>query len=232
MGRDRIVVRTIDRAAPASIAGLAQAGVATVHEAYGRRGLLDPGIRPIQSEAAVAGSAVTVRCVAGDNMMIHAAVEVVEPGDVLVIVTDRPSTHGMVGDLLATSLMTRGCSGVVIDAGVRDVSALRSMGFPVWARVIHAEGTVKETPGAVNVPIELGGVPIHPGDVVVADDDGVAIVARADAEAVLAAAQARFEKEATTRRRLEQGELGVDFYDLRIKLEDLGVRWVDRLDEN
>lgn len=231
MGRDRIVVRTIDRAAPASIAGLAQAGVATVHEAYGRRGLLDPGIRPIQSDAAVAGSAVTVRCAAGDNMMIHAAVEVVEPGDVLVIITDPPSTHGMVGDLLATSLKNRGCGGVVIDAGVRDVSALRSMGFPVWARVIHAQGTVKETPGAVNVPIELGGASVHPGDVVVADDDGVAIVARADAEAVLMAAQARIDKEATTRRRLEQGELGVDFYGLRTKLDELGVRWVDRLDE-
>lgn len=218
--------------AAGTIAGLAGAGVASVHEAYGRRGLLDPGIRPIQSDVAVAGSAVTVLCAAGDNMMVHAAVEVVEPGDMLVVVTSPPSTHGMVGDLIATSLVARGCRGLVIDAGVRDVAELRHMGFPVWARAVHAQGTVKETPGAVNIPIELGGMSINPGDVVVADDDGVAVVARADAEAVLEASRARIEKEAATRRRLEQGELGLDFYGLREKLEGLGVRWVDRPDES
>ena len=226
--KPNIVVRTIERADSKTIAGLEEAGVATVHEASGRGPLLDPGIRPIQADARVAGSAVTVCCSPGDNMMVHAAVEVVQPGDVLVVSPTAPSTHGMFGELLATSLMSRGCRGLVIDAGVRDVAELREMGFPVWTRAIHAMGTVKETPGSVNVPVSIAGVEVAPGDVVVADDDGVAVVRREDAPAVLRSSKERIEKEVETRTRLESGELGVDFYGLREKLEGLGVRWVDR----
>lgn len=231
MSREHVVVRVIDRPDPDIVSGLASAGVATVHEAAGRTGLLPPGIRPIQDGARIAGPAVTVSCPPGDNMMIHAAVEVVQPGDVLVVATTAPSTDGMFGDLLATSLAARGCVGLVIDAGVRDVADLREMGFPVWSRAVHAQGTVKETPGSVNVPVHFGGVPIGPGDVVVADDDGVAIVAQESAVSVLEAAVERLDKEEATRERLSRGELGLDFYGLRRKLEDLGVRWVDHLDE-
>lgn len=226
-----IVVRTIDRADPETIQGLREAGVATVHEASGRGPLLDPGIRPIQLGSRIAGSAVTVACAAGDNIMIHAAVEVVQPGDVLVVTTSAPSTHGMFGELLATSLMRRGCRGLVIDAGVRDVAELRQMGFPVWSRAIHALGTVKETPGSVNLPVTIGGIEIAPGDVVVADDDGVAIVGRVDARQVLDASLKRTEREVEVRDRLESGELGLDFYGLRDKLMKLGVEWVDRPSE-
>lgn len=226
-----MVVRTIDRADAGTIAGLGEAGVATAHEAAGRVGLVDPGIRPIQEGVGVAGSAVTVLCAAGDNMMIHAAVEMVEEGDVLVVATTSPSTNGMFGELLATSLRVRGCAGLVIDAGVRDVAVLRQMGFPVWARAIHSQGTVKETPGAVNIPITVGGARVVPGDVVVADDDGVMVVPRDTVTTVLDASRQRVAREEETRRRLQTGELGLDFYGLRGKLEDLGVRWVDGPDD-
>lgn len=226
-----VVMRSIERAEASVIAGLAEAGVATAHEASGRTGLLDPGITPIQSGAGIAGSAVTVLCPPDDNMMIHASVEVVTAGDVLVVATIGSSTHGMFGELLATSLTARGCSGLVIDAGVRDVGDLRRMGFPVWSRTIHAQGTVKETPGAVNVPITIGGTEIAPGDVIVADDDGVMVVRRLSAVEVLEACRQRLEREVETRDRLAEGELGVDIYGLRSKMEDLGVRWVDRSDD-
>jgi len=225
-------VRTIDRANAGTIVGLAEAGVATAHEASGRTGLLDPGIRPIQRGASIAGSAITVLCPAGDNMMIHAAVEVVGEGDVLVVTTIEPSSDGMFGELLATSLGARGCAGLVIDAGVRDVAALREMSFPVWSRTIHSQGTVKESAGSVNVPIEISGTPINPGDVVVADEDGVMIVPLENADAVLESCGERLAREQAMRQRLETGELGVDIYGLRGKLEDLGVRWVDRPDES
>ncbi|HET8739194.1 MAG TPA: 4-carboxy-4-hydroxy-2-oxoadipate aldolase/oxaloacetate decarboxylase [Acidimicrobiia bacterium] len=228
---DPVIVRKIERPAPDVVAGLAEAGVATVHEAMGRTGLTRPGIRPIQDGARVAGPAVTVLCPAGDNMMVHAAVEVVEPGDILVITTTSPSTDGMVGELLATSLVGRGCAGLVVDAGVRDVADLRQMGFPVWSAAIHAQGTVKETPGWVNVPVVCGGVEVVPGDVVVADDDGVVVVPGDRAEDVRQAAAARLAKERETRQRLEAGELGLDFYGLREKLEGLGVRWVGDLED-
>lgn len=228
---DPVIVRKIERPAPDVVAGLAEAGVATVHEAMGRTGLTRPGIRPIQDGARVAGPAVTVLCPAGDNMMVHAAVEVVEPGDILVITTTSPSTDGMVGELLATSLVGRGCAGLVVDAGVRDVADLRQMGFPVWSAAIHAQGTVKETPGWVNVPVVCGGVEVVPGDVVVADDDGVVVVPGDRAEDVRQAAAARLAKERETRQRLEAGELGLDFYGLREKLDGLGVRWVGDLED-
>lgn len=221
------VVRTIDRATTDVIAGLGDAGVATVHEASGRTGLMAPTMRPIQTGTRLAGSAITVLCAPGDNMMIHAAVEVVGPGDMLVVSTTSPSTDGMFGELLATSLRAHGCAGLVIDAGVRDVADLRDMGFPVWSTAVHAQGTVKETAGSVNIPIVCGGAAVTPGDVVVADDDGVMVVPREGAAQVLNAASERLVKEEETRGRLEAGELGLDFYGLRQRLEGLGTRWVD-----
>ena len=208
----------------ATIEGLGAAGVATVHEAMGRSGLLSTDIRPIQRGARIAGSAVTVICQAGDNLMVHAAIEVCHGGDVLVVTTASPSTDGMFGELLATSLQARGVVGLVIDAGVRDVHDLNEMGFPVWARAVSAHGTVKATAGSVNVPVVCAGTAINPGDVIVADDDGVVVVRRDDADAALAASEARMVKEAATRRALADGQLGVDLYGLRAKLRELGVR--------
>ena len=221
-----VVVRDIERADPATVDALAPIGTATVHEAIGRRGYLGPELRPIQQDGRVAGSAVTVLSHPGDNMMLHAAVEVCHPGDVLVVATTAPSTHGMFGDLLATSLMVRGVRGLVIDAAVRDTADLRAMGFPVWTRHVSCQGTVKATPGSVNVPITLGGNIILPGDVICADDDGVVKVSRAEADWALERSQARLAKEEDTRAILEAGELGLDFYGLRQKLIDLGVEWV------
>lgn len=222
-----VIVRRIERPSSEIVSGLREAGVATVHEAAGRTGLMDPGIRPIQDGTRIGGPAVTVLAPPGDNMMIHAAVEVIQPGDVLVVATTSPSTDGMFGELLATSLLQRGCAGLVIEAGVRDVSDLRQMGFGVWSAAVHAQGTVKETPGSVNIPVVCGGVELQPGDVVIADDDGVMIVPRVDAPEVLEAVTARLAKESETRERLEAGELGLDIYGLRDRLEGLGVRWVD-----
>ena len=226
-----VVVRAIERAAADVVDELGAAGSATVHEAVGRRGYLGPDITPIQRDARVGGSAVTVLSHPGDNLMIHAAVEVCEPGDILVVANTAPSTHGGFGDLLATSVMARGVRGLVIDAGVRDTADLRTMGFPVWSRHVSCEGTVKATPGSVNVPVVIGGQLIEPGDIVCADDDGVVVVGRVEAAEALEASRARLAKEAGTRARLEAGELGVDFYGLRQKLLDLGVEYVDTLDE-
>ena len=222
-----VVVTKVERCDSHVIQGLGRAGVATVHEAIGKRGLLEPAISPIQNGAAIAGSAVTVLSAPGDNMMVHAAVEQVEPGDVLVVATTSPSTDGMVGELIAVSLMKKGCRGLITGAGVRDVAALRAMGFPVWSQAIHAQGTEKLTPGSVNVPIVIGGIAVRPGDVVVADDDGVLVVEREHAGGALTAAVARIEKEALTRARLEAGELGLDLYGLRERLANAGVVWVD-----
>ncbi|HEX6656788.1 MAG TPA: 4-carboxy-4-hydroxy-2-oxoadipate aldolase/oxaloacetate decarboxylase [Ilumatobacter sp.] len=224
-----VVVRQIDRADAAVIDGLGAAGTATVHEAIGRVGYAGSDLRPIQQDVRIAGSAVTVLSHPGDNIMIHAAVEVCQAGDVLVVVNTAPSSHGMFGELLATSLQARGVRGLVIDAGVRDTSELRAMGFPVWSRHVSCQGTVKSTAGSVNVPVVLGGLVVNPGDVVCADDDGVVVVPRADAEWAHAQSQARTAKEEQTRARLAAGELGVDFYGLRAKLHELGVEYVDRL---
>ena len=225
-----VVVRTIQRAPLGVVDGLGAIGTASVHEAIGRRGYVGPHIRPIQHDVRVAGSAVTVSSHPGDNLMIHAAVEMCQDGDILVVTNTAPSTHGMFGDLLAGSLLARGVRGLVIDAGVRDTSDLRAMGFPVWSQYVSCEGTVKASPGSVNVPVVLGGQVVNPGDVVCADDDGVVVVARDEAEWALAQSNARIAKEAQSRVRLNAGELGLDVYGMRDKLAELGVEYVDSLD--
>jgi 4-hydroxy-4-methyl-2-oxoglutarate aldolase len=223
------VVRHVDRAGPEVIAALRAAGVATAHEAAGRTGLIGPAIQARQAGATIAGSAITVSCPPGDNLMIHAAVEVCGPGDVLVVTTTSPSTDGMFGDLLATSVTARGVAGLVIDAGVRDIAALRAMGFPVWSRAVHAQGTVKASPGSVNVPVVAGGQIVRPGDIVVSDDDGGLAVPAALGPAVAKAAAERLAGEAAKREQLAGGTLGVDLYRLRPLLAELGVQYVDRL---
>jgi 4-hydroxy-4-methyl-2-oxoglutarate aldolase len=218
-----VVVRTVDRPDPDIVSTLGGLGTATVHEALGRRGFAGSDLRPIQQGTRLAGPAVTVSCHPGDNLMVHAAVEVCEAGDVLVVTTTAPSSHGMFGELLATSLMARGVRALVIDAGVRDTAELRAMRFAVWARHVSCEGTVKASPGSVNVPVVLGGVLVSPGDVVCADDDGVVVVPGGEAEAALDQARRRVTREDATRARLAAGELGVDIYGLRAVLADLGV---------
>ncbi len=223
-----VVVRSDLAPDPAAVTELAEQGVATVHEAQGRRGLLGPQVVPRQQGAAIAGRAVTVLSHPGDNLMIHAAVEQCRPGDVLVVSTTSESTDGMFGDLLAVSLRSRGVLGLVTAAGVRDVAELRRIGFPVWSRAVSAQGTVKATPGSVNVPVVVAGALVEAGDVVVADDDGVVVVRRAEAVAVAAAGARRIAGEADKRARLAAGELGLDMYGLRAELDRLGVRYVDR----
>ena len=225
-----VIVRRIRRAEPAVIAALGAAGTATVHEAIGRRGYVGPDIRPIQRGVRLAASAVTVSCHPGDNLMIHAAVEVCQEGDILVVANTAPSTHGMFGELLATSVMARGVRGLVIDAGVRDTLDLREIGFPVWSRHVSCEGTVKASPGSVNVPVVLGGAIVRAGDVICADDDGVVVVPRDEAAWAAEQAAARIAKENATRAQLQAGELGLDLYGLRAKLAELGVRYIDEQD--
>jgi 4-hydroxy-4-methyl-2-oxoglutarate aldolase len=220
-----VVVRRIDRAEPAIIDALGALGAATVHEALGRRGFAGPHLRPIQQGTRLAGSAVTVSCHPGDNLMVHAAVEVCEAGDALVVTNTAPSSHGMFGELLATSLVARGVRALVIDAGVRDTAELRAMGFAVWSQHVSCEGTVKATAGSVNVPVVLGAQIVHPGDVVCADDDGVVVVPRSEAPVALEQARQRVAREEATRSRLAAGELGVDIYGLRSKLAELGVEY-------
>ncbi|MGB6308441.1 MAG: 4-carboxy-4-hydroxy-2-oxoadipate aldolase/oxaloacetate decarboxylase [Steroidobacteraceae bacterium] len=227
IGQSGIAVKQVWRADAAAVAALAKYGVATVHEAMGRVGLLEPYMRPIYPGARVCGTAVTIFAHPGDNWMLHVAAEMLQAGDVAVLGTSSDNTDGMFGDLLATSYRARGAAGLVIDAGCRDTAQLRDMGFPVWAKAVHAKGTVKATVGSVNTPIICAGALVHPGDVVLADDDGVVIVPKAHAAGVAAAAAAREAKEAGTRRRLVAGELGLDVYGMREPLAKAGLRYVD-----
>jgi 4-hydroxy-4-methyl-2-oxoglutarate aldolase len=221
-----VVVTDPERAPIEQVDELAEYGVATVHEALGRTGLLGTALRPIQNGVRIGGTAVTALCWPGDNLMFHVAVEQCRPGDVLVVTTTSPSTDGMFGELLATSLRARGVRGLVTETGVRDVADLRRMGFPVWSAAISAQGTVKATAGAVNVPVVLGGRLVRPGDAILADDDGVLCVPRVDVHRGLVAAERRFEREAAARAAFEAGELGLDRYGLRARLSELGVRYL------
>ena len=222
-----VVIKNIQRAAADVIKALGEQGSATVSEAQGRTGLLLPYMRPIYPTARVAGSALTVLCHPGDNIMIHAAIEMCQPGDVMVVAVTSESTCGMFGELLATSCQAHGIRGLVIDAGVRDVADLTAMDFPVWSKAISSQGTVKATPGSVNVEVICAGAIVRPGDVVVGDIDGVVVVKRDHAAEVAQLGQKRLEKEANSRAKLKAGELGVDFYGLRAKLKDLGVVYIE-----
>ncbi len=219
-----VIVTDPPRADMAEVDKLAEYGVATVHEAVGRAGYLGPGLRPSQQGARIAGTALTVVCWPGDNLMIHAAVEQAKPGDIIVITTTSPSSDGAFGELLATSLVAHGVRGLIMGAGLRDTMELRDMGFPAWTAHVSAQGTVKETPGAVNVPVSLGGQIIRPGDAIVADDDGVCVVPRLDVSRAVTASAARLAREDATRKQLADGVLGLDLYRLRPKLG--GVEYI------
>ena len=227
-----VVVRNIKRTEPDIVKRLGALGVATAHEAYGRFGLMKPYLRPVWTGGEAAGTAVTVLAHPGDNWMIHVAVEQCKPGDILVVGCSADNTDGMFGDLLATSLMARGVTGLVIDAGARDAKSLREMGFPVWSRAISAKGTVKATLGAVNIPVVCAGINVVPGDAVIADDDGVVVVARKDAADVVAKGEKRHADEEGKRKRLASGELGLDMYNMREALTKAGLVYLDHPEEN
>jgi len=221
------VVRNIHRADSGAILALERLGVATVHEAQGRVGLMGPYMRPLWRGARIAGSAVTALCAPGDNWMIHVAAEVLKPGDILVVACMSENTDGAFGELLATSIKARGAKGIVLDMGCRDAAEISEMKFPVWSRAISARGTVKATLGSVNAPVVVAGLQVRPGDVVVADDDGVVVVNRIQAMEVARLGEEREKKEAATRIRLQKGELGLDIYGMRKPLEEKGLKYVD-----
>lgn len=227
-----ICVTDIPRPSPETVAKYQDSEVATVHEAQGRKGLLSSDMRPIYRPARIAGPAVTCQVAPGDNWMIHVAVEQCQPGDILVVAPTSESLDGYFGDLLATSLKARGVQGLVIASGVRDIATLTDMQFPVWSKGVFAQGTVKETIASVNVPVVCAGALIHPGDMVIADDDGVVVVARKDADSVFAKVQARLDNEESKRQRLAAGELGLDIYNMRARLAEKGLRYVKHSDLN
>jgi 4-hydroxy-4-methyl-2-oxoglutarate aldolase len=227
IGRSGIAVRKVRRADAAAVAQLSRFGVATIHEAMGRVGLLAPYMRPIYPGARLCGTAITALGHPGDNWMLHVAAEMLQAGDVVVMGFSSATEDGMFGDLLATSFRARGGAGLVIDAGVRDTAELAQMKFPVWSKTVNAKGTIKATVGSVNVPVVCAGALVHPGDVIVADDDGVVVVLAAKAAEVAAAAQAREDKETATRARLKAGELGLDIYAMRDKLKAGGLKYYE-----